>query len=292
VASVAAAIAASALAACGPAASGAPGRVVSVVAAENFWGSLASQLGGAHASVTSVVTDPNADPHEYQASSATARAFARADLVVVNGAGYDSWAQRLLSGSSAPGRRVLDVARLVGVRVGQNPHLWYSPGFVERAIGAIEAAYESLDPADASYFARRRAALEQALVPWRQLVVRIRLRYAGQPVASTESIFVYLARALGLDLVSPPAFMDAVAEGNDPPAASVATFEQQLSTRRVRLLVYNTQTTTAITSTMEALARSRGVPVVGISETVQPPGASFQAWQARQLGAVLAALGG
>lgn len=262
------------------------GESLRVVAAENFWGSLAQQLGGRRVSVASIVTDPNTDPHEYASSAVDARAIGAANEVIVNGAGYDAWAEKLLSAGRPAGRRVLTVARLAGSANGANPHLWYAPAVVERTAAAITADYIGLDPGHRAYYKERHAAFEAGLGRYRAAVARIRAKYAGTPVASTESIFVYLSEALALRLISPPAFMKAVAEGTEPPVQSIVSFQRQLSGRRARLLVFNTQTATAVTTNMRGAARAAGIPVIGISETLQPSGASFQDWQLRQLEAL------
>jgi zinc/manganese transport system substrate-binding protein len=260
-----------------------PGPALNVVAAENSWGSIASQLGGDRARVQSVVTDPNADPHEYESSTDDARAFATADLVIVNGAGYDDWSQRLLAASPRPGRRVLDVASLLGKKDGDNPHFWYAPQWVVRVAGQITAELKSADPAHASYFDQRHAAFRHSLEPYLARVAEIKRRFAGVKIGATESVFTYMAQALGLDLISPPAFMDAVAEGNDPPASAVVAFQNQLAQRQIKVLIYNTQTASRVTITEKRLAASHDVPVVGVSETLQPVSASFQEWQLAQL---------
>lgn len=281
-----------ALAACG-AASGTPNRgTMQVVAGENFWGSIAAQLGGDKVSVTSIVTNPNTDPHEYESSAQGARLFATADFVVLNGAGYDDWGAKLVSANPSSNRKVLTVAGLLGKKPGDNPHFWYDPPSVTRVADAIMAQYKSLDAADSAYFDQRRAAFATALQPYQALVAQIRTRDANLPVAATESIFVYMAKALGLNLISPPAFMKAISEGNDPPAQDVASFQTQLRSRQVRLLVYNTQTSTSITDQLKQLAGENRIPVVGISETVQPANLSFQAWQVKQLQALQTALDG
>lgn len=259
------------------------GSAIRVVAAENFWGSLVTQLGGARVNVTSVVTDPNTDPHDYQSSASTARAFAIAKYVVVNGAGYDGWAAGLLDANPTNGRTVLTVADLLGKREGDNPHFWYGPSYVTTVADRITKDLTSIDAGDAQYFAQRRAALESGLQPYHARIASIRQQYAGHHIASTESIFVYMAGALGLDLISPPEFMKAVAEGNDPPASSVATFRQQLQSRDATVLVYNRQTATDVTSTMQQLATQQHIPIVGVYETLQPPGRTFQDWMVAQL---------
>lgn len=267
-------------------------RIIDVVAAENFWGSLVRQLGGIHARVLSLVSDPNADPHDYESSALAARAVAGARYVVQNGAGYDDWMTKLLAANPAGGRRVYDIGAALGKRPGDNPHLWYNPAYVTTACDHIEAGLKALDPNDAGYFTARRAAVTAAFAGIRGQLAQIRRDDAGRPVASTESIFAYLAGYLRLKLVSPPAFMNAVAEGNDPPASSVVLFEHQLSARQAAVLVYNKQTATALTSSVRGIAAAHHIPVVGVTETIQPPGQSFEQWFGAELAALSRALNG
>ena len=270
--------------ACGsPGASGTSLSAISVIAGENFWGSIALQLGGARVNVQSVVTDPNADPHEYESSANDARAFAEARLVILNGAGYDDWGRKLLDANPSSDRHVLTVAGLLGKKVGDDPHFWYSPAYVVRFADAVTAQYKSIDSADGGYFDQRRAEFMTALQPYTDEIAKIKLKYAGTPVGATESIFVYLAAALGLDLKTPAEFMNAVAEGNDPPASAVVEFQDQVSANQIKILVYNLQTTTAVTTTVRALAASHHIPSVGVSETLQPENQTFQEWQLKQL---------
>ena len=259
------------------------GSTVQVVAAENFWGSIATQLGGAHATVTSIVTDPNADPHDYQSSASDARAFATAQYVILNGAGYDGWATNLLSASQSSSRKVFTVADLLGKKEGDNPHFWYSPAYVEQVTDQITKDLISVDSADSAYFTQQRAAFETALKPYHDRIATIKQHFAGQKIAATESIFVYMADYLGLDLISPPEFMKAVAEGNDPPADTVSTFQQQLQTKAATVLVYNQQTATDVTNTLKQLAAQQNIPVVGVTETIQPPDTPFELWMVGEL---------
>ena len=268
--------------ACGSS-SATPPASIEVVAAESFWGSIAAQLGGSRVSVQSVVTDPNADPHEYETSPNDARAFAEADLVILNGAGYDSWGQKLLDANPSSRRTVLDVSVLVGKKRGDNPHFWYDPAFVTRVADRISEDYRRLDAADAAYFDQRRAELTVALEPYNREIATIKQRHSGTPIGATESVFSYMADALGLNLTTPPEFMDAVAEGTDPPARAVAAFHDQIAQNRIKALVYNLQTSTAVTTNLKSLAAARHIPTVGISETIEPMGLTFQDWQLRQL---------
>ena len=279
------------LAACGapPAGAGA-GQTLQVVAGENFWGSIAAQLGGSHVSVTSIVTNPNTDPHSYESSATDARAFATADYVILNGAGYDDWGQKLLAANPNSSRKVITVADLLNKKAGDNPHFWYNPTWVDQVADKITSDYRVLDPADAGYFTLQREAFATALKPYHDAIAHIRATSSGVSVGSTESIFVYMAQALGVSLISPPEFMQAISEGTDPPAQTVAQFQDQISHRQIKVLVYNTQTSTPITDNLKQLATQNGIPVVGISETVEPATASFQDWQTKQVNSLQAAL--
>ena len=262
---------------------GSAGSSIQVIAAENFWGSLVSQIGGAHINVTSIVTDPNADPHEYESNAADAREIATACLVIVNGAGYDQWALDLISASNTPGQIVLNVQELLNQPIGANPHFWYSPYYVNETVHAMYTDLVSIDSGDAGYFKQQYASLNQSLGVYNERIDEIASMFAGARVASTESIFVYLANATKLDLISPAAFMEAEAEGNDPPAQSVVQFEQQLINHSAIILVYNEQTVTPLTESIKSLAVQNGIPCVGITETIQPPDVSFQTWMNAEL---------
>ncbi|MBA3948058.1 MAG: zinc ABC transporter substrate-binding protein [Herpetosiphonaceae bacterium] len=270
--------------------SGAAGNVLHIVAGENFWGSIATQLGGTHAALTSIVLDPNTDPHEYESNTNDARAFAQADYVILNGGGYDDWGQKLLDANAAPKRKVFTVATLLGKKEGDNPHFWYNPTYVEQVADQITADYKALDPADADYFTQQRTAFATALKPFHDRIAAIKAAYSKQKVGATESIFVYFADALGLDLISPSEFMQAVAEGNDPPVSTMAEFQRQVTQKQITVLVYNVQAGSAVTTNLKQLANDKQIPVVGISETLQPPEATFQDWQDTQLQAIQKAL--
>lgn len=253
-------------------------NVIQVVAAENFWGSLIAQLGGTHVSVLSIVSDPNADPHEYEANASDARAIANAQLVIENGEGYDDWCSQLVAASNTPGQVVLNVQNTLGVASGGNPHFWYNPNYVNLTVHQMYSDLVAIAPSDTSYFQQQYANLNASLGQLYGEAAAIREHFAGTEVASTESIFVYLANFTDLDLISPPAFMEAVSEGNDPPAQSVVQFEDQLESGNVSVLVYNAQTVTPITTEMKSIAQSNNVTVVAVTETIQPPNVSFQNW--------------
>ena len=265
-------------------------HTLQVVAAENFWGSLVAQIGGTHVQVTSIISDPNVDPHTYESSAQTARVFANANYVILNGAGYDSWGQKLLGGNPNPSRKVLDVAALLGKKQGDNPHFWYDPAYVNQVASRMEHDLISLDPGNAPYYEQHYQALRAALLPYQNRITWIRQHFAGTKVAATEDIFTYLANAAGLNLISPPAFTQAVAEGSDPPTASVAVFQNQITSKQAAVLICNRQTVTPLTESMKKLAMFEGIPIVGVTETIQPPTISFQDWMNTQILALQTAL--
>lgn len=283
------------LAGCGrssPGPSGSSGKL-DVVAAEDFWGSIAAQLGGDRVQVRSIVSNPAADPHDYEPSAEDARAMAGARLAIVNGIGYDDWASKLLAASPSSARTVLDVGGLLGLSEGDNPHQWYSPAAVQRVIGAVTAAYERAEPGHAAYFEARRRRFETVgLARYHRLISELRARYAGTPVGASESVFEPLAPALGLRLITPHGFMNAVSEGTEPTAADKATADRQIATHEIELWVYNAQNATPDVQRLNEAARAAGIPVASVTETTTPAGTSFQAWQSRELEGLRAALAG
>lgn len=264
---------------------------VRVVAAENFWGNIAAQLGGAKANVESIIVDPAADPHSYEPSAADARALATAGLVIVNGVGYDPWAPRLLAANPSTGRQVLTVGDLLGLTEGENPHRWYSPADVDAVASAITATLSRLDPHDAAYFARRHVAFEtQGLARYHGLIAAISARYAGVPVGASESIFALLSPALGLRLITPASFMKAISEGTAVSAADAVTTQQQIERHEIKVWVYNSQNATPQIQRLDALAAAHGIPIATVTETLSPVGATFEQWQVAQLRALAQAL--
>jgi zinc/manganese transport system substrate-binding protein len=266
------------------AASGAGGTVVSVVAAENFWGSLAAQLGGDHAKVTSIIDSPDADPHDYEPTAADGRAIATAGLTIINGVGYDAWATKLADANPATNRIDLTVGELVGASDGDNPHRWYNPGNVRTVIDRITAGLKKADPDDAAYFdTRRETVLNTNLKPYFDTIEAIKAKYAGTPVGASESIFAMLSPALGLDLLTPSAFLTALSEGTDPAAKDKTTIDAQIDQKQIKVYVYNSQNATPDIQEQVKAADARSIPVTTITETLTPAGASFQDWQVAQL---------
>jgi zinc/manganese transport system substrate-binding protein len=285
-------VAAALLAGCGASdLGGAGGGKVQVVAAENFWGSVAAQVGGSHVSVTSIIVDPNADPHSYEPTAQDARMVADAQYVIVNGAGYDPWADQLLQANPASGRQELNVGELNGKHAGDNPHMWYNPDYVTTVAEKIRDDLKALDPVDARAFDQSaQAFLTTGLQQYHSLIAAIKAKYSETSVGATESIFSYLAPALGLNLITPYSYLKAVSEGEDISAADEATVEQQITQGQIKILVYNSQNTPNNIQTVINLARAHNIPIATITETLAPATASFQAWQSAQLQGIEAAL--
>jgi zinc/manganese transport system substrate-binding protein len=255
-----------------------------VVAAENFWGSIAAQLGGSRVSVQSIVTNPETDPHSYEPTVQDARTMAAAQMAIVNGIGYDNWAGRLIAADSGGGPVVLNVGTTLGLGEGENPHQWYSPRSVRRVVAQVVADYDRLDPAGATYFAQQEQAFEtRGLARYEELRREIRTRYAGTPVGYSESIFQPLGEDLGLKLTTPYSFAKAIAEGTDVSAQDKETVDSQAQDRRIAVWVFNSQNVTPDVQRVNEIARARHIPVLTVTETLSPATDSFQQWQVAQL---------
>ena len=271
-------------------ASAASAEPVRVVAAENVYGDIARQIGGANVAVTSILTNPSQDPHAFEAGASAARAIADARLVIVNGIDYDPWAVKLLSASRPAGREVIDVAKLAGKRSGANPHLWYDTTAVSALAAAVASGLTRIDPAHGSDYAARLARFEASMAPLRETIAALRAKHAGTPVTATEPVFEYMSVALGLEMRN-GRFQLAVMNGTEPSATAIAAFEKDLRSRAVAVLLYNGQTSQTLAVRMRAVALEAGVPVVPITET-EPQGQSYQQWMLSQLDALDRALAG
>ena len=261
---------------------------IAIVAAENFYGDVASQIGGETVAVTSILSNPDQDPHLFEASPSVARALARARIAIASGADYDPWMEKLLAATQREDRVAIVVADLVGRKPGDNPHIWYDLATMTALARHLAATLEQIDPAHAADDRERLAAFEASMRPVAARIATMRARLAGTEVTATEPVFGYMFAALGMR-VRNMRFQLAVMNGTEPGAADIAAFENDLRTRRVKLLVYNAQASDEIASRMEKLAKASGVPVVGATET-EPPGLTYQQWMTRALDAVDQAL--
>jgi len=264
------------------------GAKIPVVAAENFYGDVVRQLGGERVDVTSILSNPDQDPHLFEASPATARALQHASLVVYNGADYDPWMAKLLAASKGAQRTVIVAADLTGRKGGDNPHLWYDPATMPKVARAIHDALGAADPAHKSAYDANLAKFLDSLKPIDAKVAELHGRYAGLPVTATEPVFGYMSDAIGLGMRN-QRFQLATMNDTEASAADIAAFERDLRDQRVRVLIYNSQATEALTQRMLKLAQQSKVPTLSVTETL-PAGKTYQTWMLTQLDALGKAL--
>lgn len=262
-----------------------------IVAGENFWGDIAGQIGGAHVQVTSIITDPNADPHLYESNAQNASAVAQADVVIVNGLGYDDFMTKLLGNAASSDRVILSAAQLMHAPDVANPHLWYDIPHVSMVAVTIADTLQAKDPKNTAYYQHNVALFNQSLLGLEATIAHIRQKYAGAPVAYTEPVPAYLLVAAELDDKTPEGFAKSIADGNDPSPADTQAMDALITHDDIKVLLYNAQATSPVTEAVKSLARQHGISVVGITETM-PAGESYQTWQQNQLHQLLQALGG
>jgi zinc/manganese transport system substrate-binding protein len=278
--------------ACGSSSATASSGTITVVAGENVWGDIARQIGGTHVEVTSVINDPDADPHEFESNPADAATLAKAKIVIENGAGYDDFMDKLLSAAGG-GKTVINVEKVNALSGSDvNPHLWYSPTYVTAAANAFEAEFAKADPAHAKDYAQNLQAFLTAYTPYQQTIDTIKQKYAGGAIAYTERVPGYLVEAAGLHLGTPASFSQAVEDDSDPSPQDTAAFDKALKDHTVKALLYNSQVTDQQTKALKGTAESAKVPVVGVAETLPKDQKDFQTWQIAQAKELLTALGG
>lgn len=263
---------------------------IKVVASENFYGDLAQQIGGANVEVTSILTNPDQDPHLFEASASTARNLASAKVVIVNGADYDPWMEKLLSANKAPGRKEIVVAKLVHKKSGDNPHLWYDPATIQAFAKVFAAELSSVDPAHKAAYAHGAGRLAESLKPLEAKLAEMKEKYAGQPVTASEPVFGYMAQAIGLKMRN-ERFQLAVMNDTEPSASDIAAFENDLKNHKVKVMLYNSQASDSAVQRLVGIARQYNVPVVGVTET-KPARENYQEWMLDQLNALDRALAG
>lgn len=261
-----------------------------VVAAENFWGNIASQIGGDNIEVTSVINEPGADPHLYESSARDAAALASADIVISNGLGYDDFMDRLLSVSRGDKRQLISVSEVLGVTSGSNPHIWYDLPRMGNVADAFEKAMATKDPKNSKTYAANLATFKESLKPALAVLQQIKTKFPGAPVAYTERVPEYLLAAAGLKVMTPAGFSSAIEEGNDPGPADTTAMDALFTGRKVKALLYNAQATSSVTEHARELAKQAGIPVVGVTETLPKNEATYQSWQLHQAQALLKAL--
>jgi len=264
--------------------------VIAVVAAENFYGDVARQLGGDRVSVTSIMSNPDQDPHLFEVSPAVVREVAAAQIVIANGADYDPWMDKLINVTPKPGRVVIVAADLANKRTGDNPHLWYDPATMPAVARALASALAAADPAHADDYTARLKTFLASLQSLNEKIAAIGRKYAGVPVTATEPVFGYMAAALQLRMNNERLQL-AIMNDAEPSARDIAAFERDLKTHKVRLLFYNKQASNELVRHLVDLARAANIPVVGVTETC-PPGLSYQDWILRELDETAKALAG
>jgi len=263
---------------------------IGVVAAENFYGDIARQIGGDRVAVTSILNNPDQDPHLFETAPGTVRQIADARLVIINGADYDPWAEKLLQAAPRPGRVVINAAQLTGKKAGANPHLWYDPATMPAVAKAIAAALSQADGAHAAAYASRLDATLAKLTQIDAKVAQLKTRHAGKPVTATEPVFGPMAAALGL-VVRNERFQLAMMNDTEPSARDVAAFENDLKERKVKALIYNSQVSEKLTERLLAVAKKSKVPVVAVTESM-PANTGYVDWMLGELDALDRALSG
>jgi len=264
-------------------------KMVNIVAAENFYGDMSTQLCAGHCNITSIISDPNADPHEYESDTGDAKAIANAQLVIENGVGYDDFMDKLMSASPNSSRVVVNVGNLVGRSKGDNPHLWYNVDYVTQLVGVITPDLEQIDPSDTADYTAANAKFIGAMQPLLDEIATIKAQYGGYRVAQTEPVAGYMMSSLRIS-VDDGDFQHSIEEGTDPTPQSVAAIQEQIKDRHVSALLYNEQTISSVTDDLQNLARKSGVPVVPVTETLPPSEANWQTWMIDQLNTLSQAL--
>ncbi len=267
----------------------ASGVVINVVASTNVYADVVAQLGGRHVNVSGLLSDPNADPHSYESSTKDAAAVAKATLVVQNGIGYDDFMGNLEGASPNAKRVTIDVGAVLGYKVGDNPHLWYKPDTMSRLASLVVAALEKQDPADTSTFEANLKTFNNSLKPWFAQIAAIKKQFLNVPVAVTEPVFDYAARAAGLRIVTRYTFQSAIMGGTDPSPQDVQFQKNLFSKKVIKVFFYNQQAVAPITEQLLSLAHANHIPVVGVYET-KPLHKTYQQWMEAEMTAVQLAL--
>lgn len=261
--------------------------VINAIGIENQYADVISQIGGKYVQVTAIETDPNTDPHTFEANPKVASQIASADLIVKNGVGYDAWADKIIAASPNGKRKVIDVQHLLGLPDStRNPHLWYDPKTMPAVAKAIAADLAALQPAQAEYFQANAKRFDASLKPWLAEIESFKAHYGKTPVAVTEPVGDYMLQAAGTDIATPFSLEAAIMNGTDPSPQDVSTQNKLFTDHKVKVFVYNQQVTDALTQSFLKLARENGVPVVGVYETMPTPGFNYQSWMLAEVKAL------
>jgi len=261
---------------------------LAIVTAENVYGDVAAQIGGPDVTVLSILSSPDQDPHLFEANASVARQVSAARIVILNGAGYDPWMNRLLRASPASSRTVIEISALLQRKAGDNPHLWYEPAAMPALAKALTDALAAHDPAHEAQYRARLAAFVASFEPLAEKIASLRKAHAGKAITATEPIFGYMAEALGLKMRN-ERFQLAVMNGTEPRASDIAAFQKDLKARAVKALIYNEQTSQSLTERMKTQARDAGVAVIGVWE-MAPQNGRYQDWMLTQLQSLESAL--
>jgi zinc/manganese transport system substrate-binding protein len=257
----------------------ADGDAIVAVGAENEYANVISQVGGKYVNVSAIMSNPNTDPHTFEASASVARTVSAAQLVVQNGVGYDTFMNTIENAASNPARKVIVVQNLLGLPASTpNPHLWYKPVTMPAVANAIAADLAALQPAHASYFKANAAAFISSLTAWNNAIAAFKAKYPNTPVATTEPVADYMLQAVGADNMTPWALQADIMNGTDPSAQDVATERSLFTQHKVKVFLYNQQVTDSLTESFIALAQQNSIPVVGVYETMPVPGYNYQSW--------------
>jgi zinc/manganese transport system substrate-binding protein len=257
------------------------GMPIQVVAAENFYADIAQQIGGPEVEVVSILSNPNQDPHNFEASPSTARQIADAELVVYSGADYDPWMTSLLSASPSDHRKIIVAANLVHRVSGDNPHIWYDPETMPQLAAALAAEFSNRDPAHKAEYETRLQSFQASLQPMLQKIAEMKQKHAGDAVTATEPVFGYMIDALGYEMRNQD-FQMAVMNDTEPSASDIAAFQDDLKNRKVKVLIYNNQVTDDMTERLKELAQQSDIAIVGVTETL-PAGMTYQSWMMDEL---------
>ena len=257
----------------------APAGVIVAVGAENEYANVIGQVGGKYVQVSAIMSNPNTDPHTFEASASVAREVSEAQLVVQNGVGYDTWANTIENAAPNSSRKVIVVQNLLGLPTDTpNPHLWYKPNTMPAVANAIAADLSAIQPAHASYFKANAAAFIASLDAWNNAIATFKAGYANTPVATTEPVADYMLQAAGADNLTPFPFQADIMNGTDPSAQDVAVERSLFTQHKVKVFLYNQQVTDTLTESLITLAHQDNIPVVGVYETMPVPGYDYQSW--------------